>query len=620
MNRTHCLFGLLTLSLGASRTQAKESPARIELVHRGEPGCTLVLPTTITPAAQLAALELQHHVRAITGAELPVKRSGEAVQGTRILLGDSEEARSLGFASEELAPQEYVVAFLQDTIVLLGKDWSSSAEARKEQGYSTGGFTLQSARHKIDYWTAVGEPERSQGEIELPGLFDEQGTCYAAYDFLERFCGVRWYGPHPINAVIPKRETLVIEGHAVRRSPVLKHRDACFGGGWPFMKAQLNRCSPQQAQLYWRRLRLGGLRWAGNHTIHKKTVETVFNHPVYQAQGPGKGSQLCYTHPVLIQEMAQLARDFFDGKGDLPEGQRAMGDYFALVPDDNANWCRCERCQRLLSKGKGRNTGFFSGGEVSDYWFQFVNEVAKELKKTHPDKYIATLAYWCYALPPADLAIEDNVSVAPCLHTCYYASHPEMTKNDRDFYEGWLENCRAPMFAWVYYHHPMEAALIQKWKCFPNFMVHESARAMKRFMEDGIQGIFMCGEPDQLEYYVLMKLWDDPSLDVDTLMDEFFSLYFLEAAKPMAAFYREIEEIASNPDNYPAYYNGPREQISWECLGTEKNMKRIEKWIERAEKKASADMVKERVSMWREGIWDWMREGRAQYLAKAGKN
>ena len=32
-------------------------------------------------------------------------------------------------------------------------------------------------------------------------------------------------------------------------------------------------------------------------------------------------------------------------------------------------------------------------GQHSDYWARFVNAVARELKKTHPDKYVSTLAY-----------------------------------------------------------------------------------------------------------------------------------------------------------------------------------------------------------------------------------
>ena len=48
--------------------------------------------------------------------------------------------------------------------------------------------------------------------MELPGLYDDQGTCLATYDFLERFCGVRWYGPPQLNIVMPSRTTLVGDG------------------------------------------------------------------------------------------------------------------------------------------------------------------------------------------------------------------------------------------------------------------------------------------------------------------------------------------------------------------------------------------------------------------------
>src|SRR3990172_6525708 len=103
-----------------------------------------------------------------------------------------------------------------------------------------------------------------------------------------------------------------------------------------------------------------------------------------------------------------MARDYFDGKGEVPDGWKALGDYFALVPDDSSNFCRCDACQTLLEQGKAHQTGQFSSGEVSAYWFSFVNAVAREVRKTHPDKYIATLAYWVYALPP-DFDLEPNV-------------------------------------------------------------------------------------------------------------------------------------------------------------------------------------------------------------------
>ena len=88
------------------------------------------------------------------------------------------------------------------------------------------------------------------------------------------------------------------------------------------------------------------------------------------------------------------------------------------------------------------NTGQFSSGTVSNYFFSFVNAVAREVRKTHPDKYIATLAYWNYALPPRGFNIEPNVSVAPCLHTCVYAIHKEMRENDLTLYKEWLQKAK----------------------------------------------------------------------------------------------------------------------------------------------------------------------------------
>ncbi|MCC6442726.1 MAG: DUF4838 domain-containing protein [Armatimonadetes bacterium] len=245
-----------------------------------------------------------------------------------------------------------------------------------------------------------------------------------------------------------------------------------------------------------------------------------------------------------------------------------------------------------------------------------MNAVARQVRKTHPDRYIATLAYWLYAYPPRTMDIEPNVSVSPCLLVCYYPSHPGMRNNDTKLYQEWLRKARGPMFLWVYYHHPMEAALIQGWKCFPNVMVHASARAAQRFVADGIRGVFLCGERDQLEYYVLMKLRDNPRQDVNRIMDEFFKIYFGAAVAPMREFYRRIEAVACNPEDYPPDYQGPAERIAWEHLGTARRMEKLGALMAEAQRLAATDLEKRRAALWYEGFWQWMAEGRAQYLRK----
>lgn len=588
--------------------------ATFDLVRQGQPACAIVTAERPSPAARLAALELQYHVLQMTGAELPIRSEPEQPAGPRILVGDSQATRALGFRGADFQSQEYLVAFRPDTIILLGRDWEDTEANRRIEGRPMTGESLEGLRHRVDYWKAVGMPGRSAGEIELPGLYDDQGTCLAAYDFLERCGGVRWYGPSALSIVIPRQTSLSATGTEVRRSLALKHRSALPGGNWPFLRAQWGEFTPDQVRLYWRRIRQGGERWSGNHTFHPSTIKERFPDPDYQSKNPrSNGSQLCYTHPKLVQQVAQMARDFFDGRRTLPTGWKALGDYFAIVPDDNMNLCDCPTCAALLKPGAARRTGFFSSGEMSDYWFSFVNAVAREVRATHPDRYIATLAYWAYAVPPS-FDLEPNVSVAPCLHTCYYPVHAGMRENDEKLYREWLSKSKAPMFLWVYYHHPMEPALIDKWKCFPHVMVHETARTMQRFVRDGVRGIFECGEQDQLEQYVMAKVWDDPEVNVDGVIDEFFRLYFGPAGDPMKRFYLRLESIACDAANYPApYYRRDGidwRKAAWERLGTPERMDELGRLMTQAEQSAATPAEQQRVAAWRKAFWEWMREGR----------
>jgi hypothetical protein len=294
----------------------------------------------------------------------------------------------------------------------------------------------------------------------------------------------------------------------------------------------------------------------------------------------------------------------------------ALGDYFAIVPKDVAKYCACERCQALLERGKDMRTGFFSSGEISDYWFSFVNAVARELRRTHPDKYLATLAYWNYAYPPRDFDLEPNVSIAPCLHTCAYAIDDAVRENDMKFHRAWLARSKAPVFLWNYYHHPMEPVLIDKWKCFPNIMVHQTARAARMFIQDGVRGIFECGEQDQVEHYVMLKLWDDPGLDTDALHDEFFALYFGHAARPMNQFYRSIERIACDQALYPPRSHKQNKDIAWRNLGTPDRMKNLAVLMAEADALAGTEVERQRVALWHDSLWKWMLDGRAEYEAR----
>jgi hypothetical protein len=627
---------MTTVALSIVLAAAVSPAPSLTLVEDGQPRATIVVAPSPAPAARLAALELQHHIRLITDATLPIEDDTAKVDGPRLLVGESAATRALGLKGTDFESQEYVIRFVPGAIVLMGRDWRDTPENRAEQGRGTNwGTMLADWRQQIDHAAATGQEGGSQS-IELPGIFDDQATCYAVYDFLERFCGVRWYGPTPLNIVHPTQKTLTVSGSDVQRSPAFLYREG-IGGGWPIVKAQWNNPTGDQLNLYWRRLRVGGEKWGGNHSFtsfqdrflkeNPDCPELFEGHrPDFFAKGQegGPGSlQFCYTNPDLIAQVAQDARDFFDGKG-LKGSQVAMGDYFAVVPLDNANWCKCKACQAELAKDRENKRGLhFNSGTASHYLFGFVNAIAKEVAKTHPDKYIVSLAYHVYAFPPTEFRLGPNVAVAPCLQPRNYWA-PKIKESERIFYKEWVSQDR-PIYLWNYYCFPMEPAVIQKWHCFPGFSAHLLAEQIHMYHRDGVRGVFLCGIGEQVDYYLTMKLYDDPTQNADDLLEEFFTGYFGAAAGPMARFYAFIEDTFTDPMNYPEevrikdnqYHQN--ERVAWEFLGTEARMEQLGNMMEQAEEAAATDLEKRRVATWNEGVWDYMVEGRAKYLAKKEK-
>jgi len=598
--------------------------AAVTLVRDGKPTGAIVTAENPTPAARLAAKELQYHIREITGAVLPIKASGHDVKGARILVGESEATRKLGLQGENFQSQEYLIRIKDDTIILMGRDWLDTPANRAETGRGVM-YSLVDTRKTIRYNVAVSRDDEPAEDIELPGLMDDQGTCYATYDFMERFCGVRWYGPSPLNIVIPSQKTLSVPETEIRRRPSLLHRYAP-GGGWPILREQWSSYNDIQKDLFFRRIRFGGERWGCNHSFSSFRDRFLVKNPdrpeLFERRRPeffavgweneGFWRQLCMTNPDVIAQVVQEARDYFDGKG-IKGRQLAVGDYFVVVPEDSDHWCKCDKCQAILEKGKSRDIKHtFGTGAASDYVFGFVNAVAKEVKKTHPDKYIATLAYHCYSYPPT-FELESNVAVAPCVQLCYGYS-PGVFKNDEKFYNEWIEENKRSgrrLYVWNYFHHPMERALMGGWKCFPCFMPDVISEWVKRYARDGVRGYYLCGVPQQLGYYLYMQTAFNAETDYKALTDEFFTLYFGAAAEPMKKFYFRIAEI-----NKEEGIIGNTEEDSWEKLGTRPRMEELGRLMEQAVASARTDVEKRRVATWKKGVWDYMVEGRREYVKK----
>ena len=212
------------------------TPAPFRLARDGKPDATIVTAHEPSAAAMFAAVELQEHVEKITGARLPILDDRAAVESPRILVGSSTATKELGLPGEPFSPQEYLIRFLPETLVLMGSDASRPATGGEE-----------------------GTP---------PPWDEEQGTSYAVHDFLERFCDVRWYGPTELERILPQTRTLLVPARDIRRAPAMRLRVGAPRRPWFMADILWNRASTAELNLFWARLRLGGEPYAASHAFY----------------------------------------------------------------------------------------------------------------------------------------------------------------------------------------------------------------------------------------------------------------------------------------------------------------------------------------------------------------
>jgi len=631
-----CLgFVLAGAWMAAGQARADET---FVLARDGQAAATIVLARTPTRAAQFAAYELQWHLGQITGGQFQIAREDESVSGPVVLVGDSGRVRALDLEPDSLPAQEYVIRFFPDALVLAGKDKDDRGIVEYDQAPS---------QHALDTW---------------PMIWDEQGTMYAVYDFLERLCGVRWFNPTEFGTDCPRNPTLSVSRVDVQRAPFMKYRYASYvppedydrytglwpagsdgqrkweaaaypdlhrrfeGGAYTFAKRGWNI-------LFRLRHREGGQQCPGNHSLYgyyrrfwaaEPGQEALFEQRRADlfAQGyEGQPPQMCYTSPALVEQVARDACEFFETGKSYP-GAQADGDFFCVEPMDNDLFCKCADCQKWLT-GCDADSPFFTNGRHSDYFFQFVNEVAKRVGKRHPDKRVVCLAYMTHGAPPQRVALEPNVLVQYCFACNRLNFDRPSYEHEVELLEQWRHAYPdRPLYLWLYYTFPVEIANNGKFHCFPGFFADAIRQQFQLFEQYDYRGVFHCGYGQDVEAYITYRLMDDPHVDVDELLDEYFTRLYGPAADPMRQFYETVQQIYGDPASYPEPiatgriegHHHQTQEVAWGNLGTARRMELLGDLMQQAKTAAQTPLEKTRVALFELGTWDYMRAGRQQYL------
>lgn len=626
-----CYFTIFTafVAVSASGNCYAAPPSQpLTLTLDGKATAVIIIDKNPTVAAQFAALELQDQIKNISGAELPI---GETVPDkvVAIYIGESPEVAKLGLGNSTFTAQEYTVKFLPNAVILTGRD--------------------EQKREGLNY--VPDTPLEWKG---LPGIWEECGTLNAVYDFLERFCKVRHFNHTDFGSDYVKSPTLSINGEDVRRKPYFRFRSttedyssanivngdyALWKPGSPELESwELNSFSVTRSKyqdkqgfnsamrnLFLRhmlRMRIGGELCNANHSLYlyykyfwnASSPDFIEAHPEFFAKGhDGAPLQMCYTNQTLIEQVAKEAEFYFLGKditGDKPlKSQRWGKDNFTVEGMDNEFQCKCPGCQELLAKDGGAYGS-------SELLFSFANKIAEKVKKTNPGKTVSTLAYANHIKPPS-FELCDNMIVHFCWYSNRYPSFFKVYKEQQQLLEQWTAKQQGrPLYLWLYYTFPRETAMNRNWNCFPAFFAHAVDKQFKLFHKLGVQGIFHCGYGQEVESYVTDRLMDDPTLDVEVLLEDYFRRNFGPASSYMRQFYELVENTYQDSANYLDLQSPQNMEIAWGRLGTAERMEKLQTLMDQASALAVSSPYRERVSQWRDGVWSYMLAGRRQWLEK----
>ena len=587
--------------------KAFDGVTSVKLAENGAALAKIVIAKKANRAARFAAYELKWHLDKMTGAkweiiELSNNRIIENEKWIPIYVGESELTN---LKSADFQKQQFLVDIRKDAITLMGRD-------KEDTGTVTYYNDAQGLR-------GVGWPD----------LFDEQGTMYAVYEFLEEVLGVRWLDSTDFGTVVPNKPDLTVDVQCRSGSPFIRYRahSGVPSRYQPLMwrateagyKAyeSLAYANPKsrgaQGTLFQLRHRMGGECLPANHAFYyfydkywkKDSKGFVAYHPEYFAKGYAEGTvppQLCYSSTGTVAQVIADIREYFDD----PKVPKRWGrDNYCLEPMDNCSFCLCPDCTKEYEPARGGDLS-----SQSTHWYRFVNKVAKAIKESHPDKRLCTLAYGQHEGLPKGVKLESNVTVYFCLsgnRSPYGALIGKQLARMAEWRKAYPNQ---PLAMWLYNCFPLERAHNGNFHCFPGFFSKEEERQYGIFRElNARDGIFHCGFDGEVDNYIQLEKMIDPTKPVEALKDDYFSMYG-KAAPFVRAFYDTVEARYCDPKTYPQTARGHQSApIAWGIVGTKEVMDKLAGLMAKAEGAAETDVEKTRVELWKRGVWDYMKEG-----------
>lgn len=379
-------------------------------------------------------------------------------------------------------------------------------------------------------------------QITIRG-FGKRGVLYGVYDFLETEFGVHWLASK--HTAIPRKSSYQLASFSRECRPAFESRlnyyyEALHDDSW-CLHNRVNTTKHIQNHI-------DQTSWWGMHTLKDLIPESRYFavHPEYFCLRNGKrqrGGQLCLSNPDVVALAIKGIKEII----------RANPSYriYDVSQNDNRLFCQCKKCVEIAEK--------YGGLSGLNIWF--VNQVARSVYLSFPDKLIGTFAYRETRAVPTGIKPEKNVAIRLCaFETCIIHGLSECSRNNdfKEELEKW-KGITSNLYVWDYC-----VGFKQYLAPCPDFRAMASRlRAYSRYgvkgvlMEGNYEGVW--GEFSELRQWVAAKLLWNLHQDVDSLARVFIYSYYGASASKIMEYYLLAQKRVTQSTHFVIYadYKNP---------------------------------------------------------------
>lgn len=457
------------------------------IIRNGRSDHRIVIPENAGPAVRYAAGELQGFLEQMSGVELPVASENEAGDAPSFLMGPCEKTRKAGLLEEAARLREDGVL-----IRTLGRD------------------------------------------IAMLGQ-NERGNVYSVYVLLEKYLGVRFLAWDC--TFVPRQSEVALPKLDYSYSPPFMYRETLYFDSFPKETAARQRLNGPYTKCD---ASVGGKIefFPYVHSFDDLFPESEYfkDHPEYYGMQGGKRvagavhAQLCLTNPDVLRLATAKVLKWIEEHPQVP--------IFDVSQNDGNGACECEKCMAIV-KEEGSQHGPI---------LRFVNAIADEAAKKHPDKWIETLAYAYSTAPPTITKPRNNVIIRLCHAGCFFHGFEQCGLGSQ--HATWIDQWRKltnRIFIWHYgtnFAHYLA----------PNPNLDGLAKDIKYYSTHGVNGLMVqCnyqgpgGELAELRQYLCAQLMWDPTQDPKQIREEFCRHYYGKASDVVLEFLSQMDELARKP-------------------------------------------------------------------------